>query len=141
MENIPMSQEFKPRLFKNRWSKEYVAHTVPRPRCHCADPQYYDDLKWSELQIHTEEQDTDCSGWQRLNELIDAAARDVNERIGRNGETALTLAAFKGATQIVQLLLDAGADVNVKTNGPTALIRAAICGQIKVTKFFTGCRC
>jgi len=62
-------------LFKNIWAREAGAHTVPRPTCHCVDPQYRYS-KWSELQIHIEAQDTECSGWQRLNELIDEAARD-----------------------------------------------------------------
>ena len=65
----------KPRLLRNLWAKEAGANTVARPMCHCLDPQY-DDSKWSELRIHPEDQDTECFGWQRLNELIDDAARD-----------------------------------------------------------------
>ena len=68
----------KPRLFSNRWAKEAGANTVSRPLCHCLDSQQ-NSLKWSELQIHTERQDTGCSGWQRLNELIDDAAFDGRE--------------------------------------------------------------
>ncbi|HAB16246.1 MAG TPA: hypothetical protein DCE44_07335 [Verrucomicrobiales bacterium] len=33
-------------------------------------------MPWTELQIHTEKQDIECAGWQRLNELIDQAAGD-----------------------------------------------------------------
>lgn len=63
-----------PRL-KNLWAREAGAHSVPRPMCHCLDPQF-GHPNWSELQIHIEEQDTECAGWQRLNELIDDAVRD-----------------------------------------------------------------
>jgi hypothetical protein len=64
----------KPRLLKNLWAREAGAHTVPQPTCDCVVPRH--DAKWSELQIHIEAQDTECSAWQRLNELIDDAARD-----------------------------------------------------------------
>ena len=62
-------------MFRNLWARETRAKSVPRPQCHCLTPQD-DDSEWSELHIHLEEQDTECSGWQRLNELIDEAARD-----------------------------------------------------------------
>jgi hypothetical protein len=73
------------RLFKNRWAKEAAANLVPRPICHCLDPQY-EELDWTELRIHTEEQDTECSGWQRLNELIDRAVRDGREEFSPGPE-------------------------------------------------------
>jgi hypothetical protein len=77
MERLQLSEELpnKPRLLKNLWAREAGANAVLRPMCDCLDPQY-GDSKWSELQIHLEEQDTECSGWLRLNELIDDAARD-----------------------------------------------------------------
>ncbi|QDT98041.1 hypothetical protein [Gimesia aquarii] len=62
-------------LLKNLWAKEASANTVERPACNCLDTQYNDSV-WPELYIHTEEQDTECDGWYRLNELIDVAARD-----------------------------------------------------------------
>ena len=46
---------------------------------------------------------------------------DINHQSGK-GNTALILAAMKGNADIMQLLIDAGADVNVATNqGKTAL--------------------
>jgi len=48
---------------------------MSRQICHCLDPQYKNS-RWPALQIHTEQQDTECSGWQRLNELVEQAARD-----------------------------------------------------------------
>jgi len=66
------------KLFRNLWAREAPAHAVPKPVCHCLDPQD-GESPWSELQIHTEVQDTACSGWQRLNELIDHAANDGRE--------------------------------------------------------------
>lgn len=66
------------RLFPNLWAREAPANSVPRPFCRCLDPQD-GELNWTELQIHTEEQDTACSGWKRLNELIEQAATDGRE--------------------------------------------------------------
>ena len=73
------------KLFKNLWAKEAGANSVARPICHCLDPQggY---SKWSELRIHTEEQDTECSGWHRINQLIDDAARDGREEFSPGPE-------------------------------------------------------
>jgi hypothetical protein len=66
------------KLFQNLWAKEAPANTVPRPACSCLNPQYGKG-KWRELQIHREEQDTQCSAWYRLNELIEQAAGDGRE--------------------------------------------------------------
>lgn len=82
-----MSEESpnKPRVYKNLWAKESPANTVKHPLCDCLKPQY-DNSNWSELQIHQEEQDTNCSGWQRLNALIDEAIRDGRERFSPGPE-------------------------------------------------------
>ena len=91
-------------LLKNLWAKEAAANSVPRPQCHCLDPQSAswtrflelhdeavrdgggeepdideDGISWSELSLHTERQDTTAPGWARLVELIDQAARDSRE--------------------------------------------------------------
>jgi hypothetical protein len=79
----------RPQVFGNLWAKEAGANTVPRPRCGCLEPQY-GNVKWSELQIHSEEQDTACAGWQRLNELIDDAARDGREEFSPGPEMTPT---------------------------------------------------
>ena len=63
------------KLFHNLWAREAPANTVPRSICHCLDRQN-EQSPWTELQLHTEQQDAQCSGWQRLNELIDQAASD-----------------------------------------------------------------
>ncbi len=63
------------KLFRNLWDREAPANTVPRPICHCLAPQY-EESPWTELRIHTEEQDTACAGWQHLNQLIEQAASD-----------------------------------------------------------------
>src|SRR5436190_7904651 len=75
------------KLFRNLWAREAPANTVPRPICHCLDPQ---DKKFpsTELQIHTEQQDTECPGWQRLNELIDQAVSDGREEFSPGPEMA-----------------------------------------------------
>lgn len=59
----------------NLWAKEASPNQVVRPFCKClsATPKY------PKLQIHTEEQDTNCLGWHRLNELIEEAAQDSRE--------------------------------------------------------------
>lgn len=67
-----------PQLFENRWAKESAANTVRRPMCHCLDPQY-GKRKWAELRLHTDVQDEQCAGWQRLLELIEQAAADGRE--------------------------------------------------------------
>lgn len=63
------------KLFTNLWVEEGAAHTVPRPVCHCLDAQHKKANR-SEFKLHTEEQDTTCSGWTRLLELVDQAAQD-----------------------------------------------------------------
>ena len=77
-----MSSDPNPRLFTNRWAKEAAANTVVRPVCHCLECKG----KWSELKLHTEQQDTACPGWVRLLELIDAAASDNREEFSPGRE-------------------------------------------------------
>jgi hypothetical protein len=69
----------------NRWAKEAAANLVRRPQCQCVDPL---DRKASrsELKLHTEEQDTACSGWVRLLELIERAASDKSEEFSPGRE-------------------------------------------------------
>lgn len=75
----------KPKVFKNLWAKEAAANSVARPMCQCLNPQY-DASKWSELELHTEEQDTAVPGWARLLELIEAAARDGRQEFSPGRE-------------------------------------------------------
>ena len=94
------------KLFQNLWSREAPANAVRRPVCDCLAPQYgreeLDDVEeeetedelegeeeaiaWTELQLHTEEQDTECHAWQRLNELIEQAAADGRARFSPGPE-------------------------------------------------------
>ena len=83
--SILMSSDSNPRLFSNRWAKEAAANTVPRPLCHCLDAQYR-KARWSELKLHTELQDTACSGWVRLLELIEQAANHKREEFSPGRE-------------------------------------------------------
>jgi len=80
-----MSSDSEPKLLTNRWAREAAANSVPRPLCHCLDPQYK-KAKWRELKLHTEQQDTTCSGWARLLELIEDAARDGREEFSPGRE-------------------------------------------------------
>ena len=57
--------------------------------CNCLDPQY-ENSSWSELRIHTEQQDINCTGWQRLNELIEEAVRDKREEFSPGSEMTPT---------------------------------------------------
>jgi len=75
------------KLFRILWAREAPANTVPRPICHCLDPQD-EESPWIELLIHTEEQNKECSAWQRLNELIDQAANDGREEFSPGPEMA-----------------------------------------------------
>jgi hypothetical protein len=82
-----MTSDSNPPLLTNLWAKEFAANTVPRPLCRCLDPQYGKG-KWSELKLHTDQQDTACSGWTRLLELIDAAVSDKREEFSPGREMA-----------------------------------------------------
>jgi hypothetical protein len=53
--------------------------------CHCVDAQYR-KAGWSELKLHTEQQDTTCAAWARLLELIDEAAKDQREEFSPGPE-------------------------------------------------------
>ena len=77
-----MSSDEKPPLLPNRWAKEAAANTVPRPLCHCLERKG----RWPELKLHTEEQDTTCSAWARLLELIEQAANDKREEFSPGRE-------------------------------------------------------
>lgn len=52
-----------------------TVNTISRPGCRCLDAQDHGG-EWQELVLHTEQQDTACSGWTRLLELVDEAAKD-----------------------------------------------------------------
>lgn len=80
-----MSSDAEFPLLKNHWAKEAAANSVVRPQCTCLDAQY-ERVKWSELALHTERQDTNCSAWTRLLELIDAAASDGREEFSPGRE-------------------------------------------------------
>jgi hypothetical protein len=72
------SPESNRRVFGNLWALECAASTGPRPSCRCFAP-LYGPGEWSELELHTDEQDTSSPGWARLLELIDEAVDDHRE--------------------------------------------------------------
>ena len=56
-----------------------------RPACSCLDPQYK-HRRWSELQLHSECQDTSCDAWKRLLDLVELAACDGREEFAPGRE-------------------------------------------------------
>ena len=70
----------------------------------------------------------------RVRALIDGGA-DVNQ-LDRSGDAPLIMAAYEGHTEIVQLLLAAGADVTVVDPGmkATALHAAAYAGRTEAAR-------
>ena len=72
-----------------------------------------------------------------LTDGADINATEVREDNGVyvRGLTALMMASANGHTEIVKLLLDKGADVNVKnTYGITALFTASVHGHTEIVK-------
>ncbi|XP_060516365.1 uncharacterized protein LOC132695849 isoform X2 [Cylas formicarius] len=62
---------------------------------------------------------------------------DVNIRAKQHGQTALMLAVSHGRFDMVKMLLDAGADINIQDeDGSTALMCAAEHGYIEIVKHF-----
>jgi hypothetical protein len=60
-------------ILPHLWARQAPAHNVPPPFCNCLSGQPRN------LMIHTEAQDTECTGWRYLNALIEEAARDGRE--------------------------------------------------------------
>lgn len=65
-----------------RFAEQLIQQRKACGNCGCLDQQYRVDaglprtaVKWSELQIHSEAQDENCSAWEHLNHLIDQAAK------------------------------------------------------------------
>lgn len=69
-----------------------------------------------------------------LDHLVQRRAR-LNTR-NRNGETALSLAAYKGLLPFVKRLVEAGADVNLY--GWSPLVYAAFSGRTAVVEYLLG---
>ncbi|KAK9890432.1 hypothetical protein WA026_010520 [Henosepilachna vigintioctopunctata] len=62
---------------------------------------------------------------------------DVNIRAKQHGQTALMLAVSHGRIEMVKMLLEAGADINIQDDdGSTALMCAAEHGHIEIVKHF-----
>merc|ERR1712015_151424 len=60
---------------------------------------------------------------------------DVNVRASQHGQTALMLAVSHGRLDMVQLLTEAGADLNIRDeDGSTALMCAAEHGHLEIVK-------
>ena len=64
---------------------------------------------------------------------------DVNIRATQHGQTALMLAVSHGRLDMVQLLVESGADLNIRDeDGSTALMCAAEHGQTETVKYLIG---
>jgi len=62
------------------------------------------------------------------------AGDDINGSLGSSGRTPLQIAAAEGRLDVAKLLLDRGADVNVRRRGTGALSQAVIAGDVEMTK-------
>lgn len=61
---------------------------------------------------------------------------DVNIRASKNSQTALMLAVSHGNFTMVQMLVEAGADINIQDDdGSTALMCAAEQGHLDIIKY------
>merc|ERR1712051_784868 len=61
---------------------------------------------------------------------------DINMRGSQHGQTALMLGVSHGRQEIVQLLVESGADLNIRDeDGSSALMCAAEHGQVEIVKF------
>jgi len=64
---------------------------------------------------------------------------DINMRGSQHGQTALMLGVSHGRQEIVQLLVESGADLNIRDeDGSSALMCAAEHGQVEIVKFLLG---
>lgn len=79
-----MSSDSTPPLLSNLWGKEAAVNSISRPFCNCLMRER--NGKWPEMKLHTEEQDTSCSAWVRLLELIEQAANDNREEFSPSRE-------------------------------------------------------
>ena len=59
------------------------------PHCDCFDQYQYREKKPSEPRFHSEVQDTQCDGWKRLVDLVEAAAADEREEFAPGREIPL----------------------------------------------------
>ena len=72
--------------------------------------------------------------WPEVQRLI-AKGADVNSKDKKYGNTALMWASYNGNVEIVQALIDKGADINANSNpGRTALMWASISGHKEVVQ-------
>jgi len=72
------SEPDRPKLYANRFAKESKVWTVRRSGCDCFLGES-DGGKLRELSLHLDPQDTNCTAWYRLLELIDEAAADERQ--------------------------------------------------------------
>ena len=70
---------------------------------------------------------------KRVASLLDAGA-DLNGRMGLGNMTPLMFAALNGRYEVAKLLLERGADVNVRQGGTSALSEACLAGDARMAR-------
>ena len=57
-------------------------------RCRCFEDSYLGSNwpQWDRIELHQEQQDTECDAWKRLLELVEIAAQDEREEFAPSRE-------------------------------------------------------
>lgn len=91
--------------------------------------EFFDAIRSDDLQLVA----------KYLQLFLEEEGWDLDKMKTSMGDTALTLAAFKGNVHIIRVLLDFGADIDRKnSDGKTPLICAAESGNVELVRFFSG---
>lgn len=95
-----------------------------------------EELKKEKLDGKNAEQALWESVWENKPLLLQAVLKEHSEYVDKHGSRALHSAANDGYLEIIQLLIDNGADVNKPAgNGAVALHAAVSSGHVEIVKF------
>ena len=110
-----------------------------------APRRQYDPLEFTRIKATGNDQELEYAGEGQLElihavekrnrELIEALLKNgvnPNGLTGQWGKTALGIAVEQGDVEITRLLLDAGADPDIKSGGYTPLVLAALRGHARI---------